>query len=234
MAYLHDPTYIEIEGKKHRIKDFEKQREAGAEPFQMVFLLTTNKVETNTAYAFHTQKSARVWLKERDLADWYRDFGKAPKIERTKKELAQIRELQEAEISHRTKRFEADVARIGIDPSKDIRGFCRAVERFDPMRGPVVGSVVLFEHCPFWGRALSIPSYLQICDLRFLTINSYDRIASSVITSPTRGCFLWNRLNGPMACPFTGMPLGVMIGALRAVSCLTALGFNDLTRSVTA
>lgn len=223
MAYLYDPKYISIEGQKFPARELDKD----TEPFHHAFLLTSKQVDPDTIYAFKSEKTMRAWLKDRDLLGWWQEHRKRPKIERTEKEIEENARYQKAEVKRLTKRYEENVARLGIDPADDIRKFTKALENYDRHRGPILASAVIYEHCGFRGRPIFIANGMDLCDFRRFFFND---IASSVVTS-SGTLTLWRNINTPLSCPSGAFDIGITIGRYRAVSCLTLLGFNDTASS---
>jgi hypothetical protein len=234
MGYLHDPKVIDIEGKRYRIRDYEKQVEKkNAETLHHVFFLNIEGVERGTAYGFRGERTMNRWLKDHGLWNWWKS-RRTPRPSERDGDTAAIARDVSGELTRLTDRFVAESKRLGIDPAVDLRKFTAAVENYDRRRGPLLGSALVFEHCGFTGRRLYVFNGVQLCDLRTIGFG-WDNIISSVIVS-TGILTLWRNRFTPSSCipppGVSGFSLGTTFGPRVSIRCLTSVGENDTTSSL--
>ena len=156
MAFPGDPTSITIDGKKFKLGELKGEIES----IRSMFMFDRKELDTKTIYAFRDEKSIKNWAKDNSLDQWYKHLrsGKRPgKGTYTPEQEAELKKTQKAEVDWQTKRFATTLAQNGID-SSDSDAIIKLIENPDPRRGPILGSVTIFEHDNHRGSFRYLPN----------------------------------------------------------------------------
>ena len=232
MAFPGDPTSITIDGKKFKLGELKGEIES----IRSMFMFDRKELDTKTIYAFRDEKSIKNWAKDNSLDQWYKHLrsGKRPgKGTYTPEQEAELKKTQKAEVDWQTKRFATTLAQNGID-SSDSDAIIKLIENPDPRRGPILGSVTIFEHDNHRGSFRYLPNYRVYCELSTI---GFDRMISSLINYG--GVIrLYNLLNGSLSCPepddltnFNRDFRELVFAGSRKIFRLSSFGFNDTARS---
>lgn len=227
MSALYDPKHVEIDGKKYSVKSLDKE----AARCWATFLLDFDGIDPHTVYRFTSKRLMKTWLKEHGLTSWYEDISKG--LNRSRRALdemeqREIKRIQIQEVTRMTTRFQKALKESDVK-SSDVRNLNRVIENYDQMRGTLLSSVVLYEHCGFQGRNVYLASGWNFPRFSWF---SFDNIASSLI----------NRFGTLTLFPdefFTGAPDDIAPLFLsnrfstRYISCLAGSPFfyNDIASS---
>lgn len=169
------PTII-IDSKKHTEKTL-SEREARKIPY----LISASEGDNEpTVYGFNSVVAMEEWLGKRNLLDQYNRGEKL--IRRAKRTLtpdeeAEISRIQEAAVSEETKRLNTAMSKEGIKGGETEK-LRRLLTEYDPLRGPIIHSAILWEHAHQGGSVRVLPS--GWCYQNFAWFNFND-VTSSVL-----------------------------------------------------
>jgi hypothetical protein len=160
-------------------KTYTKQTFPEAEARKIPYLVYGSLPGDDSTYGFKSKATMKGWFDKNNLREEYEQGERMileASRELTPKEEAEIRGLQTAAVEEETNRLNQAMAKAGVKPG-DLAGLRKLLTQYDPLRGPIIHSAVLWEHAHYGGRPLVLPGGWAYPNLGWF---AFDKMTSSV------------------------------------------------------
>lgn len=152
--------------------------------------------DESTVYGFNSVASMKQWLGKRNLLDEYNrgeSFVRRANRTLTPDEEAEISHIQQAAVHDATKRLNTAMSKEGIKFGETGK-LREMLTEYDPLRGPIIHSAIVWEHSDQGGRAIVLPSGWAYSNLAWLNFN--DIISSALNLSAMVSLYEHARFRG--------------------------------------
>ncbi len=195
---------IVLDGKTYTEKTL-SEREARKIPY---IISASARADESTFYGFNSEASMKEWLGKQHLLDEYdrgERFISQANRKLTRTEEAEISRIQSAAVDEATERLNSVMFKEGIKfgETEKLR---KLLTDYDPLRGPIIHSAILWEHSHQGGRAIVLPGGWAFRDLGWLNFNKIT--SSALVVTGWLSLYVDTRFRGGRliiwGIPFTG------------------------------
>lgn len=205
MAKKSGPAPTIIIGSKRYTEKTLSEREARKIPH----IIVRSEQGESMVYGFISKEGMEQWLRKRDLLEEYNRGEKLISRGRrtlTPRDEAEISRRQSAAVNEETERLNTAISKAGIKPGETEK-LRKLLTEYDPLKGPIIHSAILWEHANQGGRAIVLPSgwaYQNFAWFGFNDITSSVLNLSALITLFEDSRFRGHRRVSIWGIPFTG------------------------------